>query len=65
MCKAIDDMRREERQRGEQRGERNALLGNLRSLMENTGWGLSRAFDALNVSESERPSLAADLGVAL
>lgn len=59
MCKAIDDMRREERLQG----ERKNLLGNLRSLMANMGWELGEAFDALDVSESERASIAAELGV--
>lgn len=53
MCKAIDDMRAEERLEGKLEG--------LRSLMENTGWGLPKALDALGVRGGERDALAARL----
>ena len=62
MCKAIDDMRRDERLEGRREGERKGLLKSLRSLTANTGWELAKAFDMLNVPESERASLADELG---
>jgi hypothetical protein len=72
MCKAIDDMRRDERlegrlegrQEGRREGERKGLLKSLRSLTANTGWELAKAFDMLSVPESERASLADELGAA-
>jgi hypothetical protein len=76
MCKAIDDMRRDERREGRlegrregrlegrREGERKGLLKSLRSLTANTGWELAKAFDMLNVPESERASLADELGAA-
>ena len=66
MCKAIDDMRRDERREGRlegrREGERKGLLKSLRSLTANTGWELAKAFDMLSVPESERASLADELG---
>lgn len=72
MCKAIDDMRAEERREGQREGLREGqregrrlgTLDNLRSLLAHTGWELARAFDALDVPESERASLAAELSSA-
>ncbi|MEE1158123.1 MAG: hypothetical protein UHS51_01755 [Atopobiaceae bacterium] len=69
---AIDDMRRDERregrregrQEGRREGERKGLLKSLRSLTANTGWELAKAFDMLSVPESERASLADELGAA-
>ena len=68
MCKAIDDMRAEERLEGRIEGERKGRLEgrleSLRGLMASTGWGLARALDALGVPQDERDTLVAELGAA-
>lgn len=60
MCKAIDDMRAEERLEGRLEGR----IESLRGLMASTGWGLARALDALGVPQDERDTLVAELGAA-
>ena len=68
MCKAIDDMRAEERLEGriegERRGRLEGRLESLRGLMASTGWGFARALDALGVPQDERDTLVAELGAA-
>ncbi len=44
---------------GEEKGEEKNLVKNLISLMKNFGWCESKAMDALDVSEEERPKISA------
>lgn len=58
MCKAINDLRRQERRKGRREGRREGREKNtvqfITNLMQNTGWSTEQAMNALGISESER-----------
>ncbi|MBR3314080.1 MAG: hypothetical protein IKG18_08075 [Atopobiaceae bacterium] len=57
MCRISDEIYNE----GIEQGARGNLLANVRSLMSSVGWTAHEALDALQVPESERKDVLAEL----
>lgn len=53
MCKAIEDMKRDERREGRREGLEETTVSNLRSLMKNMNLAVDQALAALDISEKE------------
>ncbi len=61
MCRISDEIYNEGIEQGIEQGARGTLLANVRSLMSSVGWTAHEALEALQVPESERECVLAEL----
>ena len=54
MCQIIEDMRREERQRGIDMGIERGVLGSIRSLMETTQYSVQEILGLIKVPKDDQ-----------